>query len=194
MNSSTWLFGQVHFQFQRFQVYSILEKKIKYLWQTVWTLIICHICGIWSGSTLFVNVPYICGTPRVLGCSGERPFIFTQLGRTSSYFKGAEEQAQNFGELGNTVKIWFSNFFWGFLEIAHPIHPNPLHRYQYYYSILFLLQKVTSNRHSHLLPINISDSILATGWKLFPKSFRQILYEGFQEQYQNNFREHREVL
>ena len=39
--------------------------------------------------------------PGVLGIWGERLFIFRELGSTGNYFRGAMEQANNFGDIGS---------------------------------------------------------------------------------------------
>ena len=39
-----------------------------------------------------------------LGSWGEGLFIFRELGSTANYFRGAGEQAHNFGDLGSTAK------------------------------------------------------------------------------------------
>ena len=39
------------------------------------------------------------GPPGVLGIWGEWLFIFRELGSTGNYFRGAREQAHNFGDL-----------------------------------------------------------------------------------------------
>ena len=41
---------------------------------------------------------YSFGPPGVLGIWGEWLFIFKELGSTGNYFRGAREQAQNFGD------------------------------------------------------------------------------------------------
>ena len=46
----------------------------------------------------------ITGPPRVLGIWGEWPYIFRELGSIGNYFKGAREQAHNFGDLGSLAK------------------------------------------------------------------------------------------
>ena len=43
-------------------------------------------------------------TKRVLGIWGEWLFIFRELGSTGNYFKGAREQAHNFGDIGSLAK------------------------------------------------------------------------------------------
>ena len=40
----------------------------------------------------------------VLGIWGEWLFIFRELGSTGNYFRGAMEQAHNFGDIGSLVK------------------------------------------------------------------------------------------
>ena len=47
---------------------------------------------------------YMWGPPGVLGILGEWPFIFRELGSTGNYFRGAREQAHNFGDLGSLAK------------------------------------------------------------------------------------------
>ena len=44
--------------------------------------------------------------PWILGSWGEWLFIFSELGSTANYFRGAEEQAHTctLGDLGNTAK------------------------------------------------------------------------------------------
>ena len=44
------------------------------------------------------------GPPGVLGIWGEWLFIFRELGSTGNYFRGAREQAHNFGDIGSLVK------------------------------------------------------------------------------------------
>ena len=44
------------------------------------------------------------GPPGVLGICGEWPFIFRELGSTGNYFRGAREQANNFGAIGSLAK------------------------------------------------------------------------------------------
>ena len=44
------------------------------------------------------------GSPGVLGIRGEWLFIFRELGSTGNYFRGAREQAHNFGDLGSLAK------------------------------------------------------------------------------------------
>ena len=51
------------------------------------------ICGICKG-----------GPPGVLGILGEWLFIFRELGSTGNYFRGAREQAHNFGDIGSLAK------------------------------------------------------------------------------------------
>ena len=46
----------------------------------------------------------IMGPPGVLGIWGEWLFIFRELGSTGNYFKGAREQAHNFGDIGSLAK------------------------------------------------------------------------------------------
>ena len=44
-------------------------------------------------------------TPRVFfGIWGEWLFIFRELGSTGNYFRGAREQAHNFGDIGSLAK------------------------------------------------------------------------------------------
>ena len=50
------------------------------------------------------------GPPGVLGILGEWLFIFRELGSTGNYFRGAKEQADNFG---------------GFLDISAPNKLGP---------------------------------------------------------------------
>ena len=42
--------------------------------------------------------------PGVLGIWGEWLFIFRELGSTGNYFRGAREQAHNFGDIGSLAK------------------------------------------------------------------------------------------
>ena len=44
------------------------------------------------------------GPPGALGIWGEWLFIFRELGSTGSYFRGAKEQAHNFGDLAKKQK------------------------------------------------------------------------------------------
>ena len=44
------------------------------------------------------------GPPGVLGIWGEWLFIFRELGSTGNYFRGAREQAHNFGSLAKKQK------------------------------------------------------------------------------------------
>ena len=52
-----------------------------------------HLCFSLSGKLQPV------GPPGVLGIWGEWLFIFRELGSTGNYFRGAREQAHNFGDL-----------------------------------------------------------------------------------------------
>ena len=44
------------------------------------------------------------GPPGVLGIWGEWLFIFRELGIIGNYFRGAREQAHNFGDIGSLAK------------------------------------------------------------------------------------------
>ena len=44
------------------------------------------------------------GPPAVLGIWGEWLFIFRELGSTGNYFRGAREQAHNFGDIWSLAK------------------------------------------------------------------------------------------
>ena len=44
------------------------------------------------------------GPPGVLRIWVEWPFIFRELGSTGNYFRGAREQAHNFGDIGSLAK------------------------------------------------------------------------------------------
>ena len=44
------------------------------------------------------------GPPGVFRILEEWLFIFRELGRTGNYFRGAREQAHNFGDLGSLAK------------------------------------------------------------------------------------------
>ena len=44
------------------------------------------------------------GPPWVLGIWGEWLFNFRELGSTGNYFRGAREQAHNFGDSGSLAK------------------------------------------------------------------------------------------
>ena len=44
------------------------------------------------------------GPPGVFGILGVWLFIFRELGSTGNYFRGAREQAHNFGDLGSLAK------------------------------------------------------------------------------------------
>ena len=44
------------------------------------------------------------GPLGVLGSWGEGLFIFRELGSAANYFRGAGEQAHNFGDLGSTAE------------------------------------------------------------------------------------------
>ena len=44
------------------------------------------------------------GPPGVFGIWGEWLFIFRELGSTGNYFRGAREQAHNFGDIGSLAK------------------------------------------------------------------------------------------
>ena len=44
------------------------------------------------------------GPPGVFGIWGEWLFIFRKLGSTGNYFRGAREQAHNFGDIGSLAK------------------------------------------------------------------------------------------
>ena len=44
------------------------------------------------------------GAPRVLWIWGEWLFIFRELGSTGNYFRGARDQAHNFGDIGSLAK------------------------------------------------------------------------------------------
>ena len=46
----------------------------------------------------------VAGRPGVLGIWGEWLFIFRELGSTGNYFRGAREQANNFGDIGSLAK------------------------------------------------------------------------------------------
>ena len=67
-----------------------------------------------SEYTLSASIP---GPPGVLGIWGEWLIIFRELGSTGNYFRGAREQAHNFGDLGNLAKgkasifVSFTNSF-----------------------------------------------------------------------------------
>ena len=59
---------------------------------------------------LGVNVMEPCkmqtaGPPGFLRIWGEWSFIFRELGSTGNYFRGAREQAHNFGDLGSLAKM-----------------------------------------------------------------------------------------
>ena len=47
---------------------------------------------------------YSLGPPGVLGICGEWLFIFRELGITGNYFRGAREQAHNFGDIESLAK------------------------------------------------------------------------------------------
>ena len=49
------------------------------------------------------NVPNV-GPPGVLWIWGEWLFIFRELGSNGKYFRGAREQAHNFGDFGSLAK------------------------------------------------------------------------------------------
>ena len=53
-----------------------------------------------SGKSFFRQVR----PPGVLGIWGEWIFIFRELGSTGHYFRGAREQAHNFGDIGSRAK------------------------------------------------------------------------------------------
>ena len=44
------------------------------------------------------------GPPGVLGIWEEWLFIFRELGSTGNYFRGARDQAYNFGDIGSLAK------------------------------------------------------------------------------------------
>ena len=44
------------------------------------------------------------GPPGVLGIWGEGLFLFSELGSTANYFRGAGEQTHTLGDLGSTAK------------------------------------------------------------------------------------------
>ena len=44
------------------------------------------------------------GAPGYLGIWGEWLFIFRELESTGNYFRGAREQAHNFGDIGSLAK------------------------------------------------------------------------------------------
>ena len=44
------------------------------------------------------------GPPGVFGIWGEGLFIFSELGSTANYLRGAGEQAHTFWDLGSTAK------------------------------------------------------------------------------------------
>ena len=46
----------------------------------------------------------VIGAPRGFGDLGEWLFIFRELGSTDNYFRGAREQAHNFGDIGSLAK------------------------------------------------------------------------------------------
>ena len=47
---------------------------------------------------------HLVGPPGVLGIWGEWLLIFRELGSTGNYFRGASEQAHNFGDIGSLAK------------------------------------------------------------------------------------------
>ena len=53
---------------------------------------------------LFIYSFQLLGPPGVLGIWGEWLFIFRELGSTGNYFRGAREQAHNFGDIGGLAK------------------------------------------------------------------------------------------
>ena len=63
-----------------------------------------------------VYLQWSIGPLGVLGIWGEWLFIFRELGSAGNYFRGAREQAHNFGDLGSLAKkqkekIWKSLHF-----------------------------------------------------------------------------------
>ena len=56
--------------------------------------------------TLCIRKPMLSirGPPGVLEIWGEWLFIFRELGSTGYYFRGAREQAYNFGDIGSLAK------------------------------------------------------------------------------------------
>ena len=58
---------------------------------------ILTLCGISSRTSLL-------GAPRGLGIWEEWLFIFRELGSTDNCFRGAREQAHNFGDIGSLAK------------------------------------------------------------------------------------------
>ena len=58
-----------------------------------------------GGGLRIMNI-FVCmmGPPGVLWIWGEWLLIFRELGSTSNYFRGAREQAHNFGDLGSLAK------------------------------------------------------------------------------------------
>ena len=51
-----------------------------------------------------MNKPIFNGPSGVLGIWEEWLFIFRELGSTGNYYRGAREQAHNFGDLGSLAK------------------------------------------------------------------------------------------
>ena len=65
---------------------------------------------------------YTNGAPGVLGIWGEWLFIFRELGSTGNYFRGAREQAHNFGDMGSLakkqIKYGKASILFDFLKIS----------------------------------------------------------------------------
>ena len=53
---------------------------------------------------LTLTCDLVSGPPGVLGIWREWLFIFREMGSTGNYFRGAREQANNFGDIGNLAK------------------------------------------------------------------------------------------
>ena len=59
---------------------------------------------------MFVNpfqnneISHKAAPPGFFGIWGEWLFIFRELGSTGNYFRGAREQAHNFGDIGSLAK------------------------------------------------------------------------------------------
>ena len=53
---------------------------------------------------MFYQQLNICGPPGDLGIWGKLLFIYRELGSTGNYFRGAREQAHNFGDIGSLAK------------------------------------------------------------------------------------------
>ena len=59
---------------------------------------------LYNVDTLNICMKEFAGSPGYLGIWGEWLFILRELGSTGNYFRGAREQAHNFGDIGSLAK------------------------------------------------------------------------------------------